>query len=340
MNATGIRQTAGAFQDSTGAHKPKSGYNSSSAQKKSTTGSNNAKSPGANNYAQSKALAAYVKQISDAETQEENIYVSNEELKKELKKNEQSLTQLDAQKTSLKDKIAPLVRTKNGGDTITFKGVQYYIFVADIDTYDIKLHWKDAKGNIYGNIGTLLRSYRDNAPVMITNGGMFNPDISPEGLLIENGVVKAPLNLSRPNNENFYLKPNGTFYISKDGTAHIDTSSEAFNSIIPAIGEATQSGPMLVINGRIHDKFAQASSNKKIRSGVGLISAKKVIFICSKTEANFYDFAVLFRDVFNCQNALFLDGAISLMYLRDLAPDEKGGHFCTLISTTRKKHTK
>ena len=85
---------------------------------------------------------------------------------------------------------------------------------------------------------------------------------------------------------------------------------------------------------------ARASVNKKLRSGVGLISSKKVVFIISEGEVNFYDFAVLFKSVFNCQNALFLDGAISMMYLRDKLPNEIGGHFCTLISATRKKHTK
>ena len=291
---------------------------------------------------QSTQFANYVKQLSETETQADNLYLANEDLKKDTKKKEQAQTQLDAQKLNLKESIAPLLQAKNGSDTFTFKGVSYYVFVADLDTYDIKLHWKDTKGKIYGNMGNLLHSgvFRDNPPAMITNGGMFNSDISPEGLLVENGNVKAPLNLSKPNNENFYLKPNGIFYIAKDGTAHIDTSYEGFDALTPKLDQATQSGPMLVINGKIHDKFARASTNKKIRSGVGLITDKKVVFVISQTEVNFYDFALLFNDIYNCQNALFLDGAISLMYLRDKLPNETGGHFCTLISAARKKHAK
>ena len=315
---------------------------STSGPKKPGSSANDKGSSAHPDNSQSKAFTNYLKQINEAEIQEENLYITNEDLKKDIKKNEQSINQLDVQKSNLKEKIASVVHQKNGSDTLTFKGAPYYVFIADVDTYDIKLHWKDSKGKIYGNIGTLLHSstFRDNAPVMITNGGMFNPDISPEGLLVENGTAKASLNTTRPNSENFYLKPNGIFYISKDGIAHIDTTSEAFNAQLPNLDQATQSGPKLVINGKIHDKFARASSNKKIRSGVGLISSKKVVFIISQTEVNFYDFALLFKDVYNCSNALFLDGAISMMYLRDLAPNEIGGHFCTLISATRKKRTK
>ena len=230
----------------------------------------------------------------------------------------------------------------SGSGIITVKGCTYYIFIADLDSYDIKVHWQDANNKPYSTIGNLLHApqFTGNPPLMITNGGMFNPDITPEGLFIENGIQKQQLNTARPNNDNFYLKPNGIFYITKDGTAHIDTTSETFKSIIPNIQQATQSGPMLVIDGKMHDKFMSGSLNKKIRSGVGIIGPKKVVFIVSQTEVNFYDFASLFKDVYHCPNALFLDGAISMMYLRDINPSATDGNFCTLISVTKKVRSK
>jgi uncharacterized protein YigE (DUF2233 family) len=282
----------------------------------------------------------YVAQMSDIETREDQIYQRGEDLKKESQRNEDEINQSEGLKAKLKEDNKQLPHS-SGAEIITFKGITYFVFIADLDSVDIRLHWRDAKNKAYNNIGNLLRSqqFHDNPPLMITNAGMFNPDITPEGLLIENGVVKAPLNTTKPNSENFYLKPNGVFYITKDGTAHIDVT-ENFKDSLSDIQQATQSGPMLVINGKIHDKFTRASNNKKIRSGVGLLGPKKVVFIISQTEVNFYDFAVLFKDIYNCPNALFLDGAISKMYLHDLNPSETGGYFCTFISATKKKHSK
>jgi uncharacterized protein YigE (DUF2233 family) len=289
---------------------------------------------------QAKQFENYVNELSKADAQEDQIYLQSEDLKKESKKNEDELNQLEGKKAKLKEDIRQLPLAP-GSETVTFKENTYFVFIADLDSVDIRLHWRDAKNKAYSNIGNLLHSpqFRDNPALMITNGGMFNPDITPEGLLIENGAVKAPLNTTKPNSENFYLKPNGVFYITKDGTAHIDVT-ENFRDSLSDIQQATQSGPMLVINGKIHDKFTRASNNKKIRSGVGLLGSKKVVFIISQTEVNFYDFAELFKDIYNCPNALFLDGAISKMYLHDLNPSETGGYFCTFISATKKKHSK
>jgi uncharacterized protein YigE (DUF2233 family) len=74
---------------------------------------------------------------------------------------------------------------------------------------------------------------------------------------------------------------------------------------------ATQSGPMLVISGRLHPSFLADSPSLKTRNGVGVTSDGKVIFAISDGPVRFHDFATLFRDDLNCPNALFLDGSIS-----------------------------
>jgi hypothetical protein len=71
---------------------------------------------------------------------------------------------------------------------------------------------------------------------------------------------------------------------------------------------ATQSGPMLVINGRVHPRFDERSTSLKARNGVGVRADGKVIFAISQGEVTFDAFARLFRDGLNCPNALFLDG--------------------------------
>jgi uncharacterized protein YigE (DUF2233 family) len=71
---------------------------------------------------------------------------------------------------------------------------------------------------------------------------------------------------------------------------------------------ATQSGPMPVINGRLHPRFDRRSISLKTRDGVGVRPDGKVIFAISQGEVSFDAFARLFRDGLNCPNALFLDG--------------------------------
>lgn len=233
-----------------------------------------------------------------------------------------------------------------GAVKIDFRGTIYYAFIANTDIDTIQMHWKQkdkgAKNFLsIGNVLSYLQSQKKN-PVMITNAGMYTPNFEPQGLFIDGqGNVLRPLDISKAKPDaNFYLKPNGVFYIDTLGKSHIETTEEFqknHDSTLAGVKYATQSGPMLLNNGKIHDKFSQGSSNRKIRSGVGQINSTNSVFIISKDEANFYDFALLFKDVFGCKDALFLDGAISMMYLKDIDSNSLGGQFGPIISITTKK---
>ena len=54
-------------------------------------------------------------------------------------------------------------------------------------------------------------AFVSNSAVMITNGGMFDPDYSPHGLLICDGKLYKKLDLRTAKGANFYLQPNGVF---------------------------------------------------------------------------------------------------------------------------------
>lgn len=169
--------------------------------------------------------------------------------------------------------------------------------------------------------------------VFATNAGMFTPKSAPKGLYIENGIVIQPIDTisGRVSNFNFYLQPNGIFYITKDDIARVVTTKEYLLFPPKAVKYATQSGPMLVIDNQIHPAFRQGSVNKYIRSGVGIIDSDHIVFIISNKPVNFFDFASLFRDYFGCKNALYLDGAISEMYLPELKRDYLSGNFGPII---------
>ena len=103
---------------------------------------------------------------------------------------------------------------------------------------------------------------------------------------------------------NFHMKP--IFYVSANTAAVAETRT--FLKRRPQADLATQSGPMLVINGRLHPRFDRRSTSLKSRDGVGVRADGKVIFAISQGEVSFDAFARLFRDGLNCPNALFLDG--------------------------------
>jgi uncharacterized protein YigE (DUF2233 family) len=156
-----------------------------------------------------------------------------------------------------------------------------------------------------------------------TNAGMFEPGHSPVGLLILNGEQITPLNL-RDGTGNFYLKPNGVFVLTDAGTARV-METTSFETFLPRVLWATQSGPLLVHEGDIHPDLVAGSSNLQIRNGVGVRADGKIVFALSLSPVNFYDFAVLFRARLQCPNALYLDGQISAFYVpgMDKKPNEQ-----------------
>jgi uncharacterized protein YigE (DUF2233 family) len=151
------------------------------------------------------------------------------------------------------------------------------------------------------------------------NAGMFDEALKPIGLYIENGTQAKKLN-RRDGYGNFHVKPNGVFYImgNRAGVA----ATEAYVKLNGKPDFATQSGPMLVIDGKIHPKFSQTGMSYKMRNGVGMLDDHTAIFVISENAVNFYDFALLFRDGLKCANALFFDGTISSLYSPELSRND------------------
>jgi len=226
---------------------------------------------------------------------------------------------------------------------LNFCGIKYNIFIADIDSNIIQMHLYNGEGRNLLNLGAVKKTIQGQKlkPLMITNAGMFTERLEPEGLFIGGNQKKIfELDTGKNNPElNFYMKPNGVFYIDSQNYANICTT-ESFIDLMKKkktkVKIATQSGPMLLIDGDLHPKFKEGSKNYNIRSGVGIINEKKIVFAISLGEVNFYDFAMFFKIIFNCKNALYLDGAISKMYLYDIAPNTTDGRFGPMISVSRK----
>jgi uncharacterized protein YigE (DUF2233 family) len=193
----------------------------------------------------------------------------------------------------------------------------------------LQFYWKDNNGNAFKSISN-LKSFiesKNQKLVFALNGGMYKKDNWPQGLFIDNFLEQSPIDTGIGNG-NFYLKPNGVFYITHENIAAV-CSSEKYD-FTQKIKYATQSGPMLVIDGALHPAFIQGSKNVNIRNGVGILPNGNVVFAISKKEINFYDFALYFKNL-GCKNALYLDGFVSRMYLPEKNWVQTDGDFGVII---------
>ncbi|UOQ81220.1 phosphodiester glycosidase family protein [Hymenobacter taeanensis] len=159
---------------------------------------------------------------------------------------------------------------------------------------------------------------------------MYKADNTPLGLFVEQGVPLTPIDTASGEG-NFYLKPNGVFFLTTNGKAGI-TPTVSFPK--QHIQYATQSGPMLVLQGRIHPAFKAHSTNLNIRNGVGILPDGTVLFVMSKQKVSLYDFALYFQQQ-GCQTALYLDGFVSRAYLPEQEWRQTDGDFGVIIGVTR-----
>ena len=140
---------------------------------------------------------------------------------------------------------------------------------------------------------------------------------------IENSQTLVPLNEKKiPESDpawgNFYMAPNGVFLIDAKGAEILAASHYTTANKKPRI--ATQSGPLLVLNNKLHPKFRKHSKSLRIRIGVGVNKKGEVVFALSMEAVNFHHFASLFKKQLHCPSALFLDGDLCKMVV---PPEDK-----------------
>jgi uncharacterized protein YigE (DUF2233 family) len=204
-------------------------------------------------------------------------------------------------------------------DDVVFESQTFRVVTVDLQREPLSLHWKDPEsGQPYGTIETLRQwgMAHDRRLLFAANAGIYDRQYAPLGMYVENGRTLVPLNLVRGNPAagNFSLPPNGVFAIYPDGQAAVRTSTDFKADAKPAQW-ATQSGPMLLVDGQINERFVDDSTSLKWRSGVCAKTPHKVVFAVSESPVNFHTFARLFRDQLGCRDALYLDGTISQFYV-------------------------
>ncbi|MBX3567590.1 MAG: phosphodiester glycosidase family protein [Rhizobiaceae bacterium] len=178
---------------------------------------------------------------------------------------------------------------------------------------EVAIRYADHDGRPYRSLDAFDAAMRaeGRSIVLAMNAGMYHEDMSPVGLLVEDGRQIAPLQIG-DGDGNFFLKPNGVFVVDDTGAALVmETQSYAASAITPHF--ATQSGPMLVVDGKIHPRFEPDGQSRHVRNGVGVRGDGTIVAAISLDMVSLGKFARLFRDGLGCPNALFLDGAISAL---------------------------
>ena len=145
------------------------------------------------------------------------------------------------------------------------------------------------------------------------NGGMFDEAGQPIGYYVEDGERRHKLNRNEGYG-NFHLLPNGVFYGAAGGPWAVRTSEDFASKVSNRPDFGTQSGPMLVIGGKLHPKIDDDGASRKLRNGVGVDAKGSAHFVISDEPVSFGKLARYFRDVLHCPNALFLDGSVSSLW--------------------------
>jgi uncharacterized protein YigE (DUF2233 family) len=218
---------------------------------------------------------------------------------------------------------APAVLPADNGacETIAAADHHYTICTFDVRQARLRLFLTNADGRPYGGFGAIDEALKPqgDALAFAMNAGMFRPDFRPVGLYVEAGRQLHPAN-TRAGPGNFHMKPNGVFYFDSKTAGIMETGRFLQAGLKPDY--ATQSGPMLVIDGVLHPKIEASGTSAKIRNGVGVKDGHIVIFAISEDPVTFYEFATLFRDRLGCPDALYLDGSVSSLYAPDVGRED------------------
>ncbi len=206
----------------------------------------------------------------------------------------------------------------------SFNGKSFAVCEVDLTRESLQLFLNDDNGKVFGYFGSLDSALRATGRHLgfAMNAGMYHEDRAPVGYYLENGrELQGVVSSKGPGN--FGLLPNGVLCLRKGRADVIETMT--FLRKAPKCRSATQSGPMLVIDGKLHPRFLKGGSSRYIRNGVGTSAdGRRATFVISNEVVNFHEFASFFRDRLQLRNALYFDGNVSRLRAPDLGRDDAG----------------
>jgi uncharacterized protein YigE (DUF2233 family) len=207
-------------------------------------------------------------------------------------------------------------------EDVMYEGLSYTTCTVDPAAERLELLLYDDIGIPFGDFATLEQAYEGRSIPFAMNAGMYHPDRSPVGLFIVNGTEVSRL-LTGPSDGNFGMLPNGVLCI-RPGQARV-FETLVFEQLSSTCDFATQSGPMLVIDGALHPRFLPDSTSRFVRNGVGTTdNGDRAVFAISNQPVTFYEFARFFRDGLGLPLALYFDGNVSQLHAPALGRSDRG----------------
>jgi len=233
--------------------------------------------------------------------------------------------------------FAPLIAAFFGApalacDTVDFDGAPFITCRVDLAHDELRLFLRDSEGEIFGSFLRVDQSLPPGKRLGVAmNAGMFHEDRAPVGLYVENGAEEMRV-VTADGPGNFGLLPNGVLCLT-NGAARI-VESRAFAEDAPDCRDATQSGPMLVIDGALHPRFLPDGASRNIRNGVGVEEGGRILhLVISNAPVNFHHFARFFRDHLGVPDALYFDGRVSRLYAPGIGRTDIGLPVGPIIGT-------
>ena len=224
---------------------------------------------------------------------------------------------------------------------VVFEDVPLTHCVADPGQHRIALANAPKGAAPYGSLPAFAEGADASTIAFAMNGGAYGDDLKALGYYVENGERLKEFNRGdapEGNTSNFFMKPNGVFF-GTGGKWRV-LSTEAFYASVsdrPEFG--TQSGPMLVIEGKLHPAIQDNGPSRAIRNGVGVDAKGMAHFVIADAPISFGQLARYFRDELKTPNALYLDGQVSALWDPARGRLDKARNGPIVVVTKRPKDT-
>lgn len=205
---------------------------------------------------------------------------------------------------------------------LVFEDVPLTHCIADPARHRIAMANLGADKQPFGSLGAFAASANPALIAFAMNGGMYGDDLKSVGYYVENGERLSELDRGAGSG-NFYMKPNGVFF-GTGGEWRILASDAFFSTVGDRPQFGTQSGPMLVMDGKLHPDIQENGPSRAIRNGVGVDTKGQAHFVISGAPLSFGQLARYFRDELKVPNALYLDGQVSSLWDPASGRQDKG----------------
>ncbi len=210
------------------------------------------------------------------------------------------------------EEVATAPSVASACTSVSFEDVPLTHCVAAPSDHTIRTALGPSGGQPYGSLRALADAFDEASVAFAVNAGMYGDDLRPIGYYVENGERLSELNRA-DGPGNFHLKPNGVFF-GTDGSWQVLTADRFYATVTQRPEFGTQSGPMLVIDGELHPSIAENGPSRAIRNGVGIDSEGTAHFVRSEEPLSFGQLARFYRDELDVDDALFLDGNVSVLW--------------------------